>query len=370
MRKIVHLIPGLYLGGSEKVLELIAEHQCKTGCSSQIITFEISGYESYFSGLKIIHCSVQYEDSLLSDSGIKIEHYESKIDQIKPDVIHSHSYWTDLISHRNLRKEILYISHFHLCYPNYDNLIFKNFGRKNFAKWLDKQRLLKKYQKSNCRFIASSYFIAQFYNSRLPSHLKEKMKVLRNPVDDRYFEMVHTVPVYNLITVGRLEEIKNHEFLIFLVHKLKVLYPNIRVAIVGDGSKKDELQSLAQELKVSQNVMFLGVIKDLREVFAISEIYIHTSHAETFGISIFEAMAAQLPTIVREFDGIDTSTLMNEVNSIVVKGNDHNEFIKAYVKLVDDPAFKGEIIRNGSSTAKQFSATNYLREMDNYYMQK
>lgn len=367
-KTIVHLIPGLYLGGSEKVLEIIVNHQIQSGNNVIVISFEKTEYEIYFQDITVRHCSIQYRDSLFGAKGINVKEYESMIDELRPDFIHSHSYWTDLISHYSLRKNITYISHFHLCYHNFDSIRLTGFFSRRAFQWLDKKRLFKKYRAVNCHFIAASSHTLDFYRQRFTKSLRRKIVCIPNPVDDRYFHVAfNKVRTIDLLSVGRLESVKDHKFLLKIVKNLKENGRTIKLAIVGEGALRNQLERLAFEYDISECVDFLGIVKDLREVFSISKIYIHTSRSETFGLAIFEAMAAGLPTVVRKFDGIDPDTLVEGQNSFVIDDNRAELFAEVIIELIDKPEKSNSIGENGRKDVLRFSSKNYLNEIDTFY---
>lgn len=368
-KTIVHLIPGLYLGGSEKVLELIYCHQISEGHSVYVITFEKSGFENFFSGLQIINCSVLYRDSLFNSKGIQIEEYEILIDKLKPDFIHSHSYWTDLISHYNLRKTINYITHFHLCYDFFDALkLNTHISLSDLFRWTDKWRLFKRYKAQNCAFLASSEFIASFYKKRFPAHLAARIQVMNNPIDARYCNIPKKEIKYDLLSIGRLESIKNHKFLLEIMRAMKERGMDFKLAIAGDGTLRNELEELRDVYKLNNHVFFLGPVKLLSELFSQSATYIHVSHAETFGLSIFEAMAAGLVVIVKKFEGMDEQLLIHQVNAVIIENENTEAFIKAIQELKSDSILRDRLMKNASATVFQLSEEEYLEEMDQFYL--
>lgn len=368
LKTIVHLIPGLYLGGSEKVLEIIANHQIQNGNNVVVVSFEKTKYEDHFQSITVRHCSIQYRDSLLGSKGINTKEYESLIDELRPDYIHSHSFWTDLISHHFIRKNITYISHFHLCYDNFDGLRFGDFFSRRVFGWLDRKRILKKYASSNCHFIAASPYILEFYRQRISKSLKRKLVCIPNPVDERYFHVAFSaVRTIDLLSVGRLEPVKDHKLLLEIIKTLKVNGRAVKLAIVGEGTLRNQLESLVEEYGIRECVDFLGIVKDLNEVFSLSKIYIHTSKAETFGLSIFEAMAAGLPAVIRKFEGIDLDTFVDGQNSIVIDNNSAEQFAEAVVEIIDKPDKAIFIAENGKKEALRFCSKNYLNNIDAFY---
>lgn len=367
MQTIVHLIPGLFLGGAEKVLEIIVTNQIKEGNKVVAISFEKTQYENFFKTIPLIHCTVTYKDRLFHNSEIDVDEYESAINELKPNYIHSHSYWTDLISHRNLRKDVFYITHFHLCYPYFEKVSFSKLFSSQLFVWIDKQKLFKKYTSKNCSFIASSSFIKEFYSNRFPRKVLKKFSTIANPVDDIYFRVTHTKKKYDLLTIGRVEEVKNHEFLIHVLNQIKKKGSEISLAIVGEGSRKQHLIKLASELHLIQNAFFLGGIKNLSEIFSTSGIYVHSAYSETFGLAIFEAMAAGLPVVLHEFEGLDRGLMINGHNCLIIKDWNKDAFASAIFSIINDPVLASRLSENGRKTALQFSCENYFKMLNSHY---
>jgi glycosyltransferase involved in cell wall biosynthesis len=365
---IVHLIPGLYLGGAEKVMELIARHQASSGHRVHIIAFERSGYENFFEGLNVHYCKVEYRDGLFSHAGLQIQEYESLIDRIRPDIVHSHSFWTDQISQYNNRPQVKYISHLHLCYDFFDPVPFTKWNSRSLiSKFIDQNRLYRRYRKTNCAFIAASPFIYRFYSERFPHNVLTRMSVMPNPVDDDYFDISHSTKKYDLLSVGRLETVKNHKLLLEIVKGSMTNDKRLVLCIAGDGSLRNELQTEAIDNGLLENVIFLRAVKNLAEIFSQSDIYIHVSDAETFGLAIYEAMAAGLPVIVKKFQGFDPQIIGHLINAIVIDNADAQSFLDAIALLQRDSVLRDTLIKKGYETARRFSSSVYLQNMDNFY---
>jgi glycosyltransferase involved in cell wall biosynthesis len=93
-----------------------------------------------------------------------------------------------------------------------------------------------------------------------------------------------------VLFVGRLDEEKRvHELLRALVS-----LPDVRAEIVGDGSCRDELESLAQRLGIAERVRFLGFVSDTDLVAAYRRcsVFCMPGVAELQSLATMEAMAA------------------------------------------------------------------------------
>lgn len=97
---------------------------------------------------------------------------------------------------------------------------------------------------------------------------KEKITVIPNGYDPNIFKPIpkeQCVKKLNLpedkkiiISVGALEEIKGHEYLIKAMSKVVNKKPNVLCFIIGDGSLKTKLQNLISRLNLNNYVKMIG----------------------------------------------------------------------------------------------------------------
>ena len=104
-----------------------------------------------------------------------------------------------------------------------------------------------------------------------------------------------------LLSVGELNENKNHQIIIKAMSKLN--NPNIHYFIAGQGDKKDYLINLAKELKLSENLHLLGFRTDVSELCKSADIFAFPSFREGLSVSVMEAMASGLPCVVSKIRG-------------------------------------------------------------------
>ncbi len=95
------------------------------------------------------------------------------------------------------------------------------------------------------------------------------------------------------VAVGRLEEVKGYDRLIRAVSKIG----NIRLVIVGDGTRRNELQSLIDELEIADRVTLTGQVTNPYPYIKHAKALICSSLNESFGFVAVEAMALLTPVI-------------------------------------------------------------------------
>jgi glycosyltransferase involved in cell wall biosynthesis len=108
----------------------------------------------------------------------------------------------------------------------------------------------------------------------------------------------------NLVTVGGLEIHKNHEYLLRVIAAANRRDRRYTLDLVGDGPCRRDLEKLARELGLEEQVRFLGSRGDVREILPGYRAYVHTSQRESLCMAIIEAMACGLPVVAGAIGGI------------------------------------------------------------------
>lgn len=98
--------------------------------------------------------------------------------------------------------------------------------------------------------------------------------------------------------IGRFSTEKNHEFLLRVFAKLKKLVPNSKLLLLGEGDLFSDMQKLALELGVSDDVIFAGAVSCPEKYLSAMDVFLLPSVFEGFGIAAVEAQASGLPTIL------------------------------------------------------------------------
>lgn len=98
--------------------------------------------------------------------------------------------------------------------------------------------------------------------------------------------------------VGRLHESKNHLRLLSIYRDFLQLEPNSLMLLIGDGDLKEAIENKITELKLTDNVKMLGSRNDTHELLQAMDVFLFPSLYEGLGISVVEAQANSLPSLV------------------------------------------------------------------------
>jgi glycosyltransferase involved in cell wall biosynthesis len=109
-----------------------------------------------------------------------------------------------------------------------------------------------------------------------------------------------------LLWAGRLEPRKGLS--LALEAMARVLDLPVRLSVAGGGPLRAMYQRQAANLGLDESVRFLGLLprSDLRALFARSDAFLFTSLRDSFGSVVIEAMAAGLPVLGLDHQGVGT----------------------------------------------------------------
>ncbi|HEX2065777.1 MAG TPA: glycosyltransferase family 4 protein [Candidatus Thermoplasmatota archaeon] len=129
--------------------------------------------------------------------------------------------------------------------------------------------------------------------------------------------------------------------------------PGARFVMAGTGEMLGECIQYALEHGMGDRVRFTGFVggDELADFYARNDVYVLPSVSEPFGISVLEAMATGLPTIVSHACGVGEA-----LQHVLRAGHDETEEMAALiVALLDSSVLREELGRNGAREAKRFT---------------
>jgi glycosyltransferase involved in cell wall biosynthesis len=104
-------------------------------------------------------------------------------------------------------------------------------------------------------------------------------------------------PLGDLVTVGNLDLVKNHRFLLDVLAEVKRAGRSFTLDVFGEGPCRKDLLRQARSLGLAEQVRFRGFRSDVRDFLPGYRAYVHASYSESSSLAIMEAMAAGLPIV-------------------------------------------------------------------------
>ena len=100
--------------------------------------------------------------------------------------------------------------------------------------------------------------------------------------------------------IGRLSVQKNHIFLLDIFEQIIKKEPSAKLVLVGNGPLEKQIKTLVTTKNLQNNVLFLGVRKDVAELYQAFDCFVFPSLYEGLGIVAVEAQAAGLPCVLAD----------------------------------------------------------------------
>lgn len=173
-----------------------------------------------------------------------------------------------------------------------------------------------------------------FFNIK---NVNKNVVYIPNGIDTSLFDKIKVAKYKQktLLFVGRLHPQKNLINLIKAFERVIKKYPKLRLLIVGEGTQKEELIKITKELKLENNISFLGEKKqkDLIEIYKKSHLFILPSIYEGQPLVLLEALVAGLPIVATNVGGVPD--IVNEgINGVLIKKPFQREIAKALLKAL------------------------------------
>ena len=101
-----------------------------------------------------------------------------------------------------------------------------------------------------------------------------------------------------ILQIGRLIEVKNHQFSIQVAEALKKRGIDFTIYFVGKGPLESSLKKQVREKQLEDSIIFLGLRTDIIELMASADYMIMPSFHEGFPVVLVESQAVGLTSIV------------------------------------------------------------------------
>ncbi len=270
------------------------------------------------------------------------------------------------ILNRHIKKNNIHVIHAHMAHPVYFAVILKilnpslkiiftphniNVGgwHREFILWL-----CRPFRHTDILF---SKEIVKFF------YIKNIITMGNGINTIEYKKNIQKDSIFTFINIGRMDKVKNHEFIIEAAETLKNKGYNFKVNIVGEGNLMDTLKDKIKKLNLEKYVFLLGFRKDIPILCNQAHAFIMPSLWEGLPISLLEAGASGLPVI---------TTPVGSIPSVITPENGYLASLKDFVNKMEyvynnyeEAKAKGEQLR--IDIKEKFDLGNIVKTHENLY---
>lgn len=165
---------------------------------------------------------------------------------------------------------------------------------------------------------------------------------------------------------GRLVPIKQPESMLRATALARRQGAAVRVAVVGDGELRPQLEELARELGCAEAVTFLGYRRDLPTIARGSDAALLTSANEGTPVALIEAAAAARPAVATDVGGV--RDIVGDGAGLLAPPGDERALAEQMVRLASEPDLRRQMgERAREHVRRRFAISRLAEEMEEIY---
>lgn len=336
MQKIVFVVPDMAGGGTEKVISLLANEYVKRNIPVGILTYAGNEYAYPISSKVECFCA-----AMPSEGNIKV-----RIDRLKK----MRKYFKTnegckIFSFSTIGTGFVVLS---TLFMKRDMVVFERTDPQTCNHKLYRNFF---YHFAYALVCQTADGIKCFSKS-----LQKRAFVIGNPVSDDIAEAYSGERKKEIVTVGRLQPVKNQKMLIEAFAVFEKEFPEYTLHLYGKGPLEEELKCKAKELGISKKVLFHGFSKQVDKDIRESGMFILPSNYEGISNSMVEALALGLPVIVTDCPiGGGKMYIRDNENGLLIPVGGVKELVVAMKRIAADNEFAQQLSENAKKVRQEYS---------------
>lgn len=171
-------------------------------------------------------------------------------------------------------------------------------------------------------------------------------------------------PVIGCVT--RFFPSKGIRYLIEAFARVRTRVPAAWLVLCGQGPEERNLRDLAQQLGVTDRVVFAGFQRHPQRYVAMFDVATVPSIEEAFGLVALEAQALGKPVVASRIGGLQ-HIVADERSGILVEAGNAAAIAAALIRLLDDPSLRMRMGRAATVEAQRFSLDRYVGRLTEIY---
>jgi glycosyltransferase involved in cell wall biosynthesis len=317
--KILMLSTSLGLGGADREVINLACNLKKRGHEIKVVamvSLGLMGYEAIARGIDV--------ETLEMPPGIPdirvLPRLVKLIKTWNPDVLHSHMVHANILA-RTLRTFT----------PNLPVLVStaQNVDESEGQRWRDVAYRVTDFLCDTTSNV-SQVGVDRYIKIRLvPEH---KIRFIPNSVDNDKFspnqelrmatrEALSLSDRFTWLAVGRFYLQKDYPTMIRAFDIIRKQHPESILVIAGEGELQDSMRDLLAELKLQENIKFLGPRQDISALMNAADAHVMSSAWEGMPLALLEAASTGLPIVSTDVGGVKETVISGETGFLTPAGD-------------------------------------------------
>lgn len=234
--------------------------------------------------------------------------------------------------------------------------------------FIDNEKYIKKVRKS---FKHIKYLIVmtkgakEKYDEWLNNEkIKPEVIVIPNIIKENKSGKISNLNNRQIISVGRLEDVKDFYTLILVFSVIVKKYPNYILKIIGEGSMREKLEEQIKKCNLQKNVILTGrrTENEINNELIKSDVFVLTSKSESFSLVLCEAMNFGVPCIAFDVDVGPREIIQDGKNGFLIENRNVNLMIKKLDEILENIDKRKNMQVYAREISEKFYAKNVIEK--------
>ena len=239
--------------------------------------------------------------------------------------------------------------------------------------FIDNEKYIKKVRKS---FKHIKYLIVmtkgakEKYDEWLKNEkIQPEVIVIPNIIKENKSGKISNLNNRQIISVGRLEDVKDFYTLILVFSVIVKKYPNYILKIIGEGSMREKLEEQIKKCNLQKNVILTGrrTENEINNELIKSDVFVLTSKSESFSLVLCEAMNFGVPCIAFDVDVGPREIIQDGKNGFLIENRNVDLMIERLDELLYNISLRRFFGSNSYNVAKNYYSENIINKWKNIF---
>jgi GalNAc-alpha-(1->4)-GalNAc-alpha-(1->3)-diNAcBac-PP-undecaprenol alpha-1,4-N-acetyl-D-galactosaminyltransferase len=167
-----------------------------------------------------------------------------------------------------------------------------------------------------------------------------------------------------VVAVGRLQQQKGFDLLIEAFDLVRRRHADWRLAVIGDGPERENLESQIRALRLDDAVMLLGTQKDPWSYLRAAGLFVLPSRREGFGNVLAEAMSCGLPVVSFDCRSGPSEIITDEEDGILTPPGDVEKLAEAMARVIEAPELRSRLAARAFVSSRRFQLDRIVEQWE------
>ena len=358
---ILHLLAPTTAGGLERVVHSLALGQQSRGHRVEVAAILDAPVEAHPFFPPLERAGIPVHRLIVPPRAYAKERrvIASVVRALKPDVVHSHGYRTDVVDGGMIRRlGVATVSTAHgFTTGSWKNRLYEYLQR----------RALRRF---DAVIAVSQQLCDALGRAGVPAarlhFVPNAWSQIVEPLDRAAARVALGLPAGGFVVgwVGRMSREKGLDVLVDALPALGDL--QLTVCAIGTGSERSAVEARARELAVGERMHWAGLVAEAASYFRAFDVFVLSSRTEGVPIALLEAIAAEVPVVATRVGGVPT--VVDQAQGLLVESEQPEALARAIRLVYDDRA--AATVRSRAARERLlagFGANAWLERHDEVY---